>query len=225
MSLCRGAPDTGGPTPDQQRQQQGSIWLGHGEILAAPDAARGSFLSGGVWVSIGCFSAGTPARSRYIDWLRHSRAGNGGIAVDRLEHSLPPPGQRPFISALAKTALANPSGPLAVFGHIDLAWLYGFIDLSDPRRTRADHFYRLAEQLCRGRRFGIAVEDFQRARRALDGELLDREVKAWDRLRRPAPDRARSRLRVALTREDLRGYVLLGDPASRVTELDSASAR
>src|SRR5439155_203705 len=61
-----------------------------------------------------------------------------------------------FVSGLGKAALANPSGPLAVLSHIDLAWSYSYEELRvggdhDSRRVsgsnRSLNFFQLISKL------------------------------------------------------------------------------
>ena len=98
------------------------------------------FLPGGMWFYLACFGAGTPASSAYHPWLsRLSDEGAYGGSLGAVLRALPAPGERPFVAALPQAALASPRGPLAVIGHLDLAWTYGFSGtkrLTESRKSR-----------------------------------------------------------------------------------------
>jgi hypothetical protein len=94
------------------------------------------FLPGGIWFAVACFGAGTPAKSAFYSWLRQLReAGQYKESVERVLESLPRDGEKPFLAALPKAALQNPNGPLAFFGHLDLAWSYAFTDPDGTSRA------------------------------------------------------------------------------------------
>ncbi len=201
-----GAPASGWSTAAEQRTRQGELSLGNGETLTSSAVASRAFLPNGVWIHISCFGAGTPSNSPYLGWLQSMPNLTGDLAAAQLQQCLPMSG-RPFVSGVAKAALANPCGPLAVFGYTDLAWLYGLVAASNTLKTRTDRFYRLTEQLLRGRRFGIALEDFHRDLRTIDS-TTDTTVPS------PHDDDRHRHLYTTLLRADLRSYVLIGDPAA-----------
>src|SRR6185436_10307699 len=135
-----GAPRGGWKSGGEQRALQGALALGGGDVLSAAELRDKRFLAGGMWFCLACFGAATPAESVYHAWL--SLLAEQGAHTGRLEavlKSLPKPGERPFVAALPQAALANPEGPLAVIGHVDLAWTYAFTGgkaLTESRRTR-----------------------------------------------------------------------------------------
>jgi len=246
-----GGPRAGYGSPAEQRRQQGALTFastapGRGRRLSGDDlrALRTPFLPGGVWFMLACYGAGTPAESQFYHWLASRR--------DRLDdearwvlRSLPAPAQRqpdshPFIAALPQAALAQPDGPLAIIGHLDLAWSYSFVEnpeSGDAERGDYDHFETLVRSLLRGARVGSALTTLLRKRRSAEQSLLRRydaqrraqfqqsegaSEAATDPERGPPVDVALRRH--WMTRQDLIGYVLLGDPAARLWRHGSPAA-
>jgi hypothetical protein len=166
-----------------------------------------------------CFGAGTPARSAYHHWLaRLAAAGEHGTDLAQVLASLPAEGESPFLAALPQAALANPDGPLAVIGHLDLAWSYGFCDVDKMSRgERHRRFHQLVADLVRGTRLGAAIENsLMRARNQVQHEIvIAADAAAAD----PAAGAEDPRHQLGhrwMIRQDLMGYIALGDPAVRV---------
>ncbi len=209
-----GAPHGGWSSFPRQRELQGALVLPGGQFLTAADLASRPFLPGGVWFCLACFSAGTPAPSSYTPWLREL-ASTHAEAARILAGTLPRPGDRPFIAALPQSVLANPQGPLAVMGHADLAWSSGF---NDHGRGMPSRFLGVVQALLESRRAGAAIHTllrfFGEANNALTmlylREALERE--AGKSCSVSPQDKAELWVR----RQDLAGYMLLGDPAARL---------
>ena len=215
MSHGLGPPRGGFRTADERRALQGAMSLGAGVRLAADDIAGARFLPGGVWFLLACYGGGTPSSSAYRPWLARLRdAGGFGGRVDAVLAGLAPPGSPPFVAALARTALESPEGPLAVIAHVDLAWTYAFQDQGFDRRDRPSRFQGLFRSLIAGARVGAAHQELVRfaGEAALELAAID------DDAARDPPDAARSLHRASLwmLRQDLAGYVVLGDPAVRL---------
>lgn len=216
-----GAPRRGwGDAHDRQRALQGALCLGRGEIIAADSLSRGPFLPGGLWFFFACFSAGTPARSAYHHWLRRlHELGEFGGELESVLSSLPGPGVPPFVAALPRAVLANPDGPLAVVGHLDLAWTYSFLEITPtPDRRRHRRFTGLLDLLLRGKRVGLALADLQRARHLAETDIAVSADEA-ERVQAASGPSLEQRIRLGhrwMLRQDLDGYVVLGDPAARL---------
>ena len=121
---------------------------------------------------------------------------------------------RPFVSALAKAALANPRGPLGVLGHIDLAWGWSFRDEEAGGASRARRFANLLASAATGDRLGLGLGPIGRAQRGVGHKLVEY---AEHQQRGPLrPDELRSRGHDWMTWHDLGAWVLLGDPAARL---------
>jgi hypothetical protein len=214
-----GAPSDGWGSPERRRALQGALCLGRGRRLEAAALAKAPFVPGGVWLMFACFGAGTPAHSAYHHWLaRLQAAGEHDADLAQVLASLPAEGEPPFLAALPQAALANPDGPLAVIGHLDLAWSYGFCDLDKMSRgERHGRFHELVAQLVKGRRIGLALGgSLMRARNQVQNEIvIATDAAAAD----PAAQGEDPRLRLGhrwMVRQDLTGYIALGDPAARI---------
>lgn len=206
-----GAPRAGWRSLQAQRAGQGAMSFGRdAEPLRAADLANVPCLPGGLWFMFACFGAATPATSKYLRWLRLLEdSGEAPGAVAAVQASLPPPGSPPFVAALPKAVLANPRGPLAFIGHHDLAWTYSFreVDLGRPI-TQTGRFVDTVASALTGDRVGVAFDKLFRwfAQVNVDLGMLD-ESEVADPLRRA---------RMWMLRQDLAGFMLLGDPAARV---------
>ncbi|OJH38335.1 hypothetical protein [Cystobacter ferrugineus] len=213
LSHGRGRPPGGWARPEERLAHQGELMLPDGRFLPAEELASRPFLPGGVWFSFACFSAGTPTRSSYTHWLRQLPASDPNAR--RGLEALPQQGERPFIAALPQAALANPNGPLAVMGHVDLAWSCSF---NDKGRGTPSRFIELLKALARGSRAGVALSTLLQFLNETSSELamlynqeemqrtyggsfsVDPVARAW----------------LWMQRQDLANYILLGDPAVRL---------
>jgi hypothetical protein len=175
------------------------------------EAMRGAtFMPGGVWFMLACFGAGTPERSKYRRWLDALLAeGQFAGRPEVVLGSLPAPGVAPFVAALPKAALASPRGPLAFVGHVDLAWTYSFRELdSGKAQNRPTRFVQTLASVLRGDRVGVSFHELFRYFQQTNTELTaiqDSEV-----------DAPRRRAHLWMLRNDIAGYILLGDPAARL---------
>jgi hypothetical protein len=202
--------------PERQRELQGALVLPGEQHLKTEDVASRSFLPGGIWFCFACFSAGTPARSTYLPWLQQLRGTNP--SMERVFASLPHEDQRPFVAAQPQAALANPEGPLAVMGHVDLAWSYGFNDQGTGTPSR---FFEVLRLLTEGRRAGVALHHLLLFASAAGNELalLYKQEEVARAAGRPSPIHQLERASAWMRRQDLAGYVLLGDPAVRLAQV------
>ena len=216
LSHGLGARRQGWRSADEKYALQGAMSLGPGQQLDASAVAAGPFLPGGIWFYLACFGAGTPSRSAFHTWLSQLRdAGQFGGRLDQVLTSLPRANERPFVAALPKAALANPQGPLAVLGHMDLAWTYSFQDLGRTTKNRPSRFMGLMRSMVAGRRAGVGLSALSRFFAEANVELTalyDQEEEARV-AGRPNPVDLTQRAHLWMLRQDLSGYVLLGDPA------------
>lgn len=194
-------PPPGGWSPADRRLRQGSLQIGPTEVLDPAAAAQGAWLPGGIWFAFACFSAGTPHASVYAPLIERQAASLlANLAA------------RPFVSATAKALLANPEGPVGFIGHVDLAWAYSFTEQAAGRR-RQGHA-RFTEVM---RRLGIdpRVGPWRQGGPGRAGFALAAIRDAIHDL-----DAALARRRddpvLWMTRMDLEGFVLLGDPAAHL---------
>jgi hypothetical protein len=213
-----GAPRKGWRSPDHQRQMQGALALGPDGPLTADMLRETPFLPGGIWMCVACYGAGTPAASAYHAWLALlAEQGGNREQVDAVLRALPAAGDRPFVAALPQALLANPGGPLAVIGHMDLAWTFGFCD-PESKRSRASRMLATQRAILAGGRVGVGLDALMHAYRETNDDLMARYQLQRDALARNQADPVAPRLlgELWMQRNDLRGYVLLGDPAARL---------
>jgi hypothetical protein len=219
MSHGLGAPRRGWKSVEEQRARQGAMSLGMEGTLEASALATTPFLPGGLWFFLACFGAGTPARSVYYPWLARLReAGEYPGQLERLLAALPREGERPFVAALPQAALANPHGPLAVMGHVDMAWTYSFLDMGRSARDRPSRFLGLLSALVEGSRAGVGLSALLRSFNVANTELTtlyDQEEFARQ-AGRGSPVDSVELAHLWMLRHDLAGYILLGDPAVRL---------
>jgi len=205
------------------RQLQGAMSFGQEGALAPADVASRPFLPGSFWFYFACFGAGTPAHSAYHHWLSLLREGEvRGLGDLRAVLRGLSEGAG-YTSGVAKAALGNPRGPLNVLGHVDLAWSTSY---ETPRGAdgrplrggdRAARFADLLGRVLRGDRAGMVLMDLRRWLDDVGGEINA----VYDRARAAGRDAATAADKRALgwlwmLRQDLAGYVLLGDPAARL---------
>jgi hypothetical protein len=212
LSLSHGL-GAGWDSPARRRERQGALVLPGQRLLSGEDLASRPFLPGGIWFCLACYSAGTPARSTYEPWLHQLRSLNPD-AARTLETAMPGEGDRPFTAALPQAALANPDGPLAVIGHVDLAWTSS---MSDQGRLAHSRFLGVLKALAEGRRAGNALHTLLRFFNEESAALMllyKKAERATRSGRQPVLD-ARARAQQWVLCQDLANYVLLGDPAVR----------
>jgi hypothetical protein len=217
-----GAPSGGWSSATRQRAEQGALVLGDGTLLDAETLRSRRFLPGGMWFCLACFGAATPRESVFHAWL--SSLVHHGLPREILEPilaSLPRPDERPFLSAMSQAALANPHGPLAMIGHVDLAWTYSFSDPRNLTRRVPSRILSVLDAWLRRSRAGTALDALMRFYREANDSLMERyQAQAdaqVDGLSDPTDPAERAQL--WMLRNDLRGYVLLGDPAARLSGL------
>ncbi|WP_437303839.1 hypothetical protein [Sorangium sp. So ce388] len=228
ISHGAGAPRGGWKTEGDQRDRQGAMSFGR-DKLSGGDLGDAPFLPGGIWFMLACYGAGTPDVSAYWHWLeRLKQSGHFGGQTQSVLAGLPQGDQRPFIARLPQTVLANPNGPLAVMGHVDLAWTYSFQERDTGRAmSRPSKFVEVVRATLETSRVGSSFRELLKASIVTNVELTS----LYDDAERlgATPDPARLG-HLWMLRQDLSGYVLLGDPAVRLPAMrrrlkkDAASA-
>jgi hypothetical protein len=213
LSLSHGL-GSGWESPKQQRELQGALVLPNKRLLTGADLMSLPFLPGGIWFCLACYSAGTPGRSSYEPWLRQLQEVDAA-AARVLAEGIPQEGAQPFTAALPQAALANPEGPLAVIGHVDLAWTSTFSDQGNLAHSR---FVGVLRILAEGRRVGSALHALLRH---FNEELIElialykQDEWALSHGRKSSVD-PKARAALWFLCQDLSNYVLLGDPAVRL---------
>lgn len=215
-----GAPRGGWKTPEEQWAGQGAMSIAQDEKLTAEVLRGQTFLPGGLWFFLACFGAGTPSSSVYAAWLdalaKQGVPGAASATAAALQN-LPRSGERPFLAKLPQVALSNPEGPLAVIGHVDLAWTFSFTGGKMFSESRKSRFSSMIDVMVRGSRVGVALDallDFYRESNDALTAQMQLEADGQGSLE-TAADRV-ERGQLWMLRNDLRGYILLGDPAARL---------
>ncbi|WP_437949290.1 hypothetical protein WME98_53525 [Sorangium sp. So ce296] len=217
VSHGAGAPRGGWKSEGDQRDRQGAMSFGREGKLTGGDLGDAPFLPGGIWFMLACYGGGTPDVSAYRHWLdRLKQSGQFGGQAQSVLAGLPQSGQRPFIARLPQVALANPNGPLAVMGHIDLAWTYSFEERDTGKAvSRPSKFVDVIRTALETSRVGSSFRELLKASLLTNAELTSLYDKAEREGAAHAPDSARLG-HLWMLRQDLSGYVLLGDPAARL---------
>ena len=217
VSHGTGAPRGGWKSYEEQRERQGAMSFGREGKLAGSDINDDPFLPGGLWFMLACYGAGTPTSSAYRHWLeRLKQAGQFGGQTQSVITSLPSGDQAPFIAALPQAVLANPNGPLAVMGHIDLAWTYSFEERDTGKGlSRPAKFAEILRSGLKGDRVGISFRELVRLLIVINHELTALHDDSAKRGPSEPSDAAQSG-HLWMLRQDLSGYILLGDPAARL---------
>jgi hypothetical protein len=222
ISHGAGAPRAGWSSVEEMRRLQGAMSFGSGVRLTGQDIASRPFLPGGAWFYFACHGAGTPQKSAFHHWLAALRdLGLYGRNIDSVLQSLPAEGERPFVAAMPQAALANPDGPLAVMGHVDLAWTFGFQDVGTTNKYKPARFQNVFGTIVAGKRVGVASAHLQRFFNMANADLTamyDRDARAKVAGGDVEEDKKRKIRRATywMLRQDLSAYVLLGDPAARL---------
>jgi len=175
-----------------------------GSLLTAEDVPESEpFLEGSTFFQFACFGYGTPAQSDYDHWFGESR-----LNADK-----------DFLAALPKRLLANPRGPIAYVGHVDMAWLHGFDDPADPVlierwHPRVEPFLRAVNTLLAVQPVGLALGAMSK-RYDFGNALL---ATYMDRLQRGTlkmtPDAHHRLAQTFIVRSDAQNYMLFGDPGA-----------
>jgi hypothetical protein len=190
-----------------QRDTQGALlcqdWRGPGrppgplaqaDYFGAGDLDSGHPISATIVFSFGCYSAGTPQTTDFVD-------------VPTPAASADPP----FVARLPQQLLSHPRGGcLAFVGHVDRAWNCSFMWKGSQPRILP--FTNTVRAFLSGLPLGLAME-YVSARYATTAtqlvELLH-QARAWGRV---VDDRELANLWLATN--DARNFLIVGDPAIR----------
>lgn len=193
------------PDDPRQREHQGALlcqdWAGHGQRVsegdwfAAEDLGDGARVAGLIAFVFACYGAGTPRHDSFT-WEGERRE----IATDS------------FVARLPQRLLSHPrGGALAVVGHVDRAWTFSF-DWPDAG-VQMEVFNSALGRLLDGYPIGAAMEYFNQRFAEASTDMSDQveEVK-WG-----APPDFISLSSLWVATNDSRSYVVLGDPAVRLS--------
>ena len=182
---------------EDQRKRQGALitqeWTPGSAVSAAcqftaDDIPAQNQLPGMMIFMFACYSVGCPATDNYY-------FNPNGSPIQAAP--------APLISLLAQKLLAN--GALAVIGHIDRAFPYGFVDVAGT--SQAGLIQMPLETLMKGWTAGRAVDCFTSSWSSIAAKLSTNP---------PPQMNAATALKSQISRDDARNYTLLGDPAVRL---------
>jgi hypothetical protein len=190
-----------------QRETQGALvcqeWQGplHGpltgsEYLSGDDLDTEHPISASVVFSFGCYSAGTPQATDFVDTPTPAASADP-----------------PFVARLAQRLLSHPRGGCIAFvGHVDRAWNCSF--LWKGVKPRILPFTSTIEAFLAGAPLGMAMEYISARYSTTATELVSilQQMRAFGRV---VDDRELAQLWLATN--DARNFVVVGDPAIRLT--------
>lgn len=188
----------------RQLANQGALvcqdWPGYGNIssdhwFAAHDVPDNANVHGLIHFFFACYSAGTPEFDNFgVDAPSSSRLASG-----------------PMTARLPQRLMTLPQGgALASLGHVDRAWASSF--RSNGGLSQTQGFRDVMDRLMAGQRVGQATDSFNSQWGVLSTELVSvLNEKAYGKL---ISDNELLALRTC--RDDLRNYIVLGDPAVKL---------
>jgi hypothetical protein len=186
-----------------QRQCQGALlcrdWQGEGHdvlpqhYFSGEDLVAEANLRGLIAFHFACYSGGTPDVSNFAD---------SSLSKPR------PIASAPFVSNLAQSLLGHPQGALAVIGHVDRAWTSSF---SWSRRSQVQVFENTFKRLLDGHPIGSAMEYFNQRHAELAVDYAD----LYEAREHLLPVDGARFAHVYRGNNDMRNFVVLGDPAVR----------
>jgi hypothetical protein len=189
----------------RQRELQGALvcegWqpgtgVGSKDLFAAADLPSGADLQGLMAFLFACSSAGTPDQDDFYSFTEDDFLG----------------ADEPFLSRLPQRLLTQ--GAAAVIGHVDRVWMASFLYDQDREETGdIEVFKETARFLLDGYRAGHAIGPMTRRHASLSAGVLDQQL----RLLRQQPVDRKWLGDLWLRSNDARNYLLLGDPAARLS--------
>jgi hypothetical protein len=178
-------------------------WRGKGPLpedfyFAGDHLTSGADLQGTMVFCFACYGAGTPLNDEFSRRVSDERK------------QLAP---YPFVSALPAKLLGRPRGALAVVGHVDRAWGCSFGGPGPRGKSYIATFQSALERMMKGRPVGYAIDYFNERYAELATVLSDElgEIefgKIFD------PNEL---AQMWTANNDAKGYVVLGDPAARLS--------
>ncbi|MBH2704726.1 MULTISPECIES: C25 family cysteine peptidase [Serratia] len=184
-------------------EHQGALvcqdWPAYGDIthehwFAAQDIPEHANVHGMIHLFFACYGAGTPAFDNFL-----SDADRVRIAPHAMTARLP-----------QKLMTLPQGGVLASLGHIDRVWASSF--LSEIGMAQPQRFRDVIHRLLAGQRVGMATDAFNGQWGVLSTRLLEKLNNKLNGQTVPAAEL----LTLQIARDDIRNYVVLGDPAVRL---------
>lgn len=205
-------------TDTRQRDHQGALiaqdypgpneWrkaLPQDFYVAGDDIAGDARVLGLIGFHFACYGAGTPNENEF--------------PAEKSRPNMVP--EKPFLARLPQRLLGHPNGgALAVIGHVERAWSYSFSWNQIKFQTAV--FESAVGRILQGSRVGAAMEFFGDR----FGELAVDLGAARDdvRVKRQKPDNPRLSF-LWTANNDARSYIILGDPAVRLSVSDEQESQ
>ena len=195
----------------QQREVQGALlcqnWPGplkgagrisEEQYLAGRDIPAGQPVKPRIVFAFACYGGGTPRITDFADTAAAPR---------------PVQAERDFVARLPQRLLGSPAGgSLAFVGHVDRAWSCSFLWQGTDAQITA--FSSTLRALLDGKRLGSAMEAMNSRYAEVSTELTS-SIDDYRKYGRVTDDRELAGLWTA--NNDARSYIVLGDPAVRLT--------
>jgi hypothetical protein len=200
----------GGWPPDHtdQRAKQGALvcqdwpgvgWIDSSSYFAASDVPTEADVHGMVAFMFACYGAGTPQYDNFV----HESGEQPPVIADP-----------PFVASLPKAMMAHQAGgALAVLGHVERVWSHSFMS---GQTSVLVPFENAVARILKGDRIGLAMSDFNERHAALSASLAT--VLEDISFGKEVPDTELASLWAE--RNDAQNFVLLGDPAVRLSTED-----
>ncbi len=173
-------------------------YISEQHYFSAENLSADADLLGMVSFHLACFSAGTPM----IEYFGHGKRARPKLLA-----------QRPFVAKLPQRLLSHSrGGALAVIGHVDTAWEHSFT--WHGAGAQAATYEATFRDLMNGRPVGWAMRHF--ASRYAELASLISELEIERRETGQAPDKELL-VRLWTAHNDARSFIILGDPAVRLS--------
>jgi len=180
------------------------------DFLVAADLPGGTVTPGGLVAQFACFGYGTTDHSSFAAWL-----GNPNVIE----------ADEPFVAAIPQRLLANPDGPIAYVGHVDIALAHGFVDPYDPPTDGKVHprtspfLSLLTKAIVELAPLGYAMRGLHERASAIASEIastFDALEQLGIRVTDLPPDQKAKLIDKVIRRNDAMHFLLFGDPGARV---------
>lgn len=192
-----------------QAENQGAVvcsdWKGYGAIgpdhwFSAQDVPQDASVHGLIHFFFACYGTGTPDKDNF------NRLGTPQqMAPSAMTARLP------------QVLMSHPQGgALAALGHIDKAWASSFQSKKGVPQTQM--FDEVLGRLMSGERVGNATDRMNMQWGALSTELSELQAERATGL---AEQKDAELLSLWIARDDVRNYVILGDPAVKLRPLEA----
>lgn len=162
------------------------------------------FLEGAVFFQFACYGYGNPAKSDFELWLGFPQKN----------------ANQDFVSALPRRLLGHSHGPIAYIGHIDSAWMHGFIEDPDHPlvgnrwNQRLQPFRSAISSLLEVQPVGLAMGKMYQRYLLENSAILNSYSEVMRGDRQVTPEYKIWLADLFISRSDAQNYMIYGDPAA-----------